>query len=332
MEVAGRRVIDDEGDIVEETDIECEPCKGEHVATTANGMCRECEEYMCNTCFRHHLKAKQCRSHVLVDTQNVSLIASHKSAGNVEKCKHHVNEEIKFYCRKHDIVGCGECMIPDHSGCNAENIKGLARGFEVTEDFKCLRKKLEGLGASNNENERKVRENQKANKLMYERALKDIRKFRKDVNDYLDKAETYVTNEAKGIENRNTSLLTRLEQDWQHLSSKITEIEQKLNTELYSDSSLFIQTVNCKPLILAIEQEVSRVQTANCIKEFEFVPEKQMQHLRSSVHNFGRITTSVRAVNASLEAMKLPSGGEDKSVDLEDAAVAKPLDKEKPGS
>ncbi|XP_045184901.1 uncharacterized protein LOC123542918 [Mercenaria mercenaria] len=156
---------------------------------------------MCNKCFRHHLKAKQCRNHVLVDTKRVSLIA----------------------------------------------------------------------------------------------AIKD----------------------------RNASLLTTLEQDCQLLSSKITETEQKLNTELYSDSALFIQTVNCKPLVLAIKQGVSGVQTANCIKEFEFVPEKQMQHLCSSVHNFGRITTSVRKVNASLEAIKLPFGGQDKSVVLVEEPVSK---------
>ncbi|XP_045185115.1 uncharacterized protein LOC123543114 [Mercenaria mercenaria] len=106
-------------------------------------------------------------------------------------------------------------------------------------------------------------------------------------------------------------------------------MEQELNTELYLDSALFIQTVNCKPLILAIEHGVSKVQTANCIKEFEFVPEKQMQHLRSSVHNFGRITTSVRAVNARLEAMKLPIEGRDKSIHLEEEPVAKTRDKKK---
>ncbi|XP_053386841.1 E3 ubiquitin-protein ligase TRIM71-like [Mercenaria mercenaria] len=328
MEVAGKRVTEEEELIVEEFEKECEPCKGENVATTANGICRECEEYMCNTCFRHHLKAKQCRNHVLVDTQCLSLKVAHKSAENVEKCNRHTNEQIKFYCRTHDIVGCGECMIPDHSGCNPENIKGFAKGYEVTEDFKCLKKKLKGLSVSNDDNKIKVHENQKAIKSMYERALKDVRKFRKDVNDYLDKAEIYIINEAKDIENRNASLLTKLEQDCQLLSSKITEIEQILNKELYSDSALFIQTVNCKPLVLAIEQGVSRVQTTNCTKEFVFVPEKQM-HLRSSIHNFGRITTKVSAVNASLEAMKLPREEQDKSIHLEEEPVWKTRDKKK---
>lgn len=145
MEVDGRdKVL--ESKLIEH----CEPCEEDGKTVETDGLCRECEQYMCRACFKHHLKGKFCKHHVFVDFAKSEV----KLKKNVELCAVH-NETVKFYCKQHIEVGCGECMVMKHNGCTIEYIKDLAINVKKGEQLKLILKQVDYIELFTVENSEK---------------------------------------------------------------------------------------------------------------------------------------------------------------------------------
>lgn len=270
MEVAGKKV--ETGNLVPKDDqILCELC--EDVKISADGACRDCEEYMCDTCFKHHLKAKSCRNHVLVNLGELSLTTMKSREEDVEKCKKHDNETIKFYCRAHDVIGCGDCMILEHTACKPEYIKDLAKTFKTEEKFKELFAKVDQIDSMKMESEKRLKKNKKEMDLLKEKALKEIRQFRSEINNYFDKAEAEITSEVEKITSENTEQHKKLTEDLMSLVRDIEEVKVKLSFQENSnqENAYFIQAVLCKPQIETIEEKYRSLQYEKYLKRYEFV-------------------------------------------------------------
>ncbi|XP_053389902.1 E3 ubiquitin-protein ligase TRIM33-like isoform X2 [Mercenaria mercenaria] len=295
MEVTGRRA-DKDGYEAEgkKSDKLCESCKDDNITTHADGLCRECNEFMCNTCFRHHLRARQCRKHVMVDA-DPTLLLLRKADENTEKCKQHLDETIKYYCRKHDIVGCGDCMIREHGACKPEFIEDLSKDFQVNKEFQTLVRKLEKMTSANKEIGLAIEDNKKELGIACETALKEIKKFRTDINSFLDKAEAYVISEVTRLKSNNENLLNKLENVCQQLSWNIDKVKQRIDAKLYQGNMLFIHTVESKPEIFNIERELARSQSENRMLNIKFIPDKQLFDSIASDKRLGRVdvTSSV---------------------------------------
>ncbi|XP_053373384.1 uncharacterized protein LOC128546578 [Mercenaria mercenaria] len=289
MEVSGKKASKDKNVGTAVTDTLCEPCQDIHVTTSANGICRECKEYMCNTCFQHHLKARQCRNHVLVNAGNSS--ASTDREEDFEKCKHHGKEAVKYYCRKHDVVGCGDCMISGHGACKPEFIKDISEDFKENDEFKNLVRKLEKMTSAIVDSEKKIQDDKRKVKSMHELAVKELREFRTDINEYLDKAE----DELNHLKSKNESLLTKLDKDCKLLSTNLAGVKKETNAEIYHGSSLFIHSVECKPKVLDTENAINQLQLESNIEKITFVPDKRLLSISAPKLNLKRTGFEVPA-------------------------------------
>ncbi|XP_045167672.2 E3 ubiquitin-protein ligase TRIM33-like [Mercenaria mercenaria] len=270
MEVSGKKASKVKNVVNAVTDKFCEPCRDTHVTTSANGICRECKEYMCNTCFQHHLKARQCRNHVLVNAGHLS--ASSDRDEDFEKCRQQGKEAIKYYCRKHDVVGCGDCMISGHGACKPEFIKDLSEDFKENDEFINLVRKLKKMTSAIKDSEKKIQDHKREVKSMHEFAIKELREFRTDINEYLDKAE----DELNRLKFKNESLLTKLEKDCKLLSTKLAEVKKETNAEIYRGMSLFIHLVECKPKVRDTENAIAQLQVESNIEKITFVPDMRL--------------------------------------------------------
>ncbi|XP_053386997.1 transcription intermediary factor 1-alpha-like [Mercenaria mercenaria] len=270
----------------------CEHCQFVNITTKANGICRECEEYMCDTCFRNHLKGKRNRNHELID-MNDPDISAWKSAEDVEKCKQHDNEAIKFYCRKHEFVGCGDCIILEHSTCKPEYIKDLSKNVQENENFINLMRKIEQLEHENKANYENVQKNRKNCKGMHEEVLTKIRKFRTDINIYLDKAEADIISEMKQLMFDNDKLLDKLDNECAKCTSKVEGLKQKIDPTVHRGNVLFIQTVRSKVSVLEIEHELSKTVQSVCeVKRYEFFPNQHLSSIIKSRETVGKLNIS----------------------------------------
>ncbi|XP_053373387.1 E3 ubiquitin-protein ligase TRIM33-like [Mercenaria mercenaria] len=290
MEVSGKRPSKDKNVGTAVTDTLCEPCQDIHVTTSANGVCRECKEYMCNTCFQHHLKARQCRNHVLVDAGHPS--ASSDRAEDLEKCKHHGEETIKYYCRMHNVVGCGDCMISGHGACKPEFIKDISEDFKENDEFKSLVRKLEKMTSAIKDSEKKIQDDKREVMSMHERAIRELREFRTDIIEYLDNAE----DELNRLRSKNESLLTQLGKNCKLLSIKLAEIKKETNAEIYHGRSLFIHSVECKPKVLESENAIAQLQVEfSNIEKITFVPDQRLLNIIAPKLNLKRAGFEVPA-------------------------------------
>lgn len=293
MEVPGKKTDTDEENEVN-LDKLCELCEADNVNTKADGFCRECEEYMCSVCFRQHVRPKSCKHHMFLNINTVSEKCLRINAGAI-KCKQHDGESIKYYCRKHEVVGCGDCMVNGHNACNSKYIKDLSDNFDQNQEYKTLMRKLKKLISERMDFETEIHKNKQINKSMHEKALKDIRQFRLDVNEYLDKAEASMIAKAFDIMEENERLLTKLDHDCKTLSTEHIEITEKLDRELFKDNVLFIHAVECKPKLTASERYISEMKSMQ-IKTFKFEFDQQLRNILSSARNFGTYAISTSAV------------------------------------
>lgn len=267
MDVAGRKI--ETAHVGSKDDqIFCELC--ENVKTSADGACPDCDEYMCDTCFKHHLKAKACRNHVLVNLDELSLMTLKNREEDVETCKKHDHETIKFYCRVHDVTGCGDCMIFEHAACKPEYIKDLLATFKTEEKFKQLFAKVDSMQM---ESEERLKKNKNEIDLLKEKTLMEIRQFRSEINDFFDKAEAKITSEVEKITSENTEKHKKLEQDVMSLIREIEEVKLKLSSNKKSnqENAYFIQTISCKPQIVEIEKRYECILIETFFEKYEFV-------------------------------------------------------------
>jgi hypothetical protein len=282
MEVSGKtiQITSDPKDL-------CELCHiGDTQIANADGVCLECDQFMCNTCFQYHLKVKSCKNHVLVDTAKSAL---QKESDIAIICKTHCGELIKFYCRKHEIVGCGECMIPEHSPCQPENIKDLSKDFQEDDSFKSLLGKLDDIRSAIIDNKKRVEDGLKSNITMQEEAKEEIKKFRTRINDYLDKAESNILQELENTHCKNKEILEKLERELLELFARATELGKKIDTETYRESSLFVQAIESRPGIIDIEQELSRIKMENNMKQYTFIPDQQLKTILLAPEKLGNL-------------------------------------------
>ncbi|XP_053401483.1 transcription intermediary factor 1-alpha-like [Mercenaria mercenaria] len=288
MEVAGRK-LEAEDETPRDEHVFCEPCEVESTKTEANGACRECKEYMCTTCFRHHLKGKLCRNHVLLPIGELSSMSLDSSKETVEKCEKHDNEPVKFYCRTHDIVRCGDCIVLGHATCKPEYIKDLAKTFKNGDEFKNLVKKLDMLELYMAENAEIIIKNKGDIELMNKKALKEIRQFRSDINIYLDKAEANILSQVKPIGTENKMLQRKLEQDVKALTQGLEEVKQKLNMQLHHGNALFINAIRCKSKLDDIEKMHAKIKQQLSVKRFEFIRDENISGILQAAQQLGKL-------------------------------------------
>jgi predicted DNA-binding protein (UPF0251 family) len=165
----------------------------------------------------------------------------------------HDDEIIKFYCRSHDVVGCGDCIVLEHTSCKPEYIKDLAKTFKDGDVYKSIVKRVEDLLKKKSENEQEIVKSKDEIEKMDEMALKEIRKFRKEINICLDEAEANLLSEMKKIRKENTGRRERIEKDLQAITSELQTMTQMLNAQLHHGHALFIKAVNCKSKLADME-------------------------------------------------------------------------------
>lgn len=91
----------------------CDICSDDRMAIN---RCMQCEESLCQNCTNAHLKMKASRYH----RQHVVPLAGQTGASDLERsmlqktCRRHQNEEIRFVCKKCDVVLCLICKLLEH--------------------------------------------------------------------------------------------------------------------------------------------------------------------------------------------------------------------------
>ncbi|KAJ8310988.1 hypothetical protein KUTeg_011433 [Tegillarca granosa] len=101
------------------TNQKCELCEINDIMF----QCKDCDELMCETCQKSHLKSKASKNHKMVCLISPEMYQINKTW---KKCQSHTEEDLLMYCNTCNVPICRECIAsrvhPNHSMVKVEEV------------------------------------------------------------------------------------------------------------------------------------------------------------------------------------------------------------------
>ncbi|XP_052222643.1 uncharacterized protein LOC127838718 isoform X6 [Dreissena polymorpha] len=113
--MASKRFVDSNrdnaGDFIGESAVtqSCEPCMKTNISKTATVFCKDCDEYLCDTCKNPHTVYKPGQ-HNIVNSQGSKSSSVILDMKGMDKCHEHARE-IEFFCQDHSKLCCLSCVL-----------------------------------------------------------------------------------------------------------------------------------------------------------------------------------------------------------------------------
>ncbi|KAH3803899.1 hypothetical protein DPMN_132170 [Dreissena polymorpha] len=101
---------DNAGDFIGESAVtqSCEPCMKTNISKTATVFCKDCDEYLCDTCKNPHTVYKPGQ-HNIVNVQDNTSAPVILDMKGMDKCHEHARK-IVFFCQDHSKLCCLSCV------------------------------------------------------------------------------------------------------------------------------------------------------------------------------------------------------------------------------
>ena len=307
MEVSGKIVKVSSLKDLETYVILCQPCKEDEKSKLADGICKQCDEYMCYVCFKNHLVARPCRNHELIDSEGTRVNPRMEvDYQNTEMCSKHNNEIIKYFCRQHDEIACGECMLlGEHKGCNPELIRHLSSNFQLSEEFTAFSNRIDRLVGRTTSTFNAIKAEKKNNEKMRESAETDIKKFIGDITESLKETESVLLSKVNEIYQQNEESLNKASLINKSTEEKINKVKHVVNPEQCPEDTLFIKCIQCKPELIYFEKSCDETIESHPIRSFGFRKESILLNKLKEAYALGSISHTIRRLNEQQDTGKL---------------------------
>ncbi|VDI08854.1 Hypothetical predicted protein [Mytilus galloprovincialis] len=217
----------------------CDPCSRLNKSSEGFKYCTDCEDTLCTDCAALHSAVKLLAFHHLVD---VSV-----TTGNTfyikKVCIDHEYMCYEFYCSDHDCLICRTCIANTHRTCGKiQPIEVAAKGCKSSSILEDVSKDIASLLISTKtllEDRQKKKISVRQSKA---KVLKEIAKFRQDINDHLDQLENKCRSEVDILERIISQTVGNELADADKRQHVIQEIWQQVGffTKNGSESQLFI--------------------------------------------------------------------------------------------
>ncbi|KAH3731026.1 hypothetical protein DPMN_057031 [Dreissena polymorpha] len=118
----------------------CEPCMKTNTSKTATLFCKDCQEFLCETCRNPHIAYKSGQHGIIIiqERESSQVVVDMKG---MDMCKEH-GKGIEFFCEDHSKLCCTTCVIT-HRRCDKVDeiaIISLQKGEEIDNMKWCLLK------------------------------------------------------------------------------------------------------------------------------------------------------------------------------------------------
>lgn len=292
MEVSGRTpgAVDtlDIGSAAGGPTVMCQPCSNDGDSALAVAYCEYCAEYFCSGCVKCHRKQTISKNHSILDGDKMPRNLANNSNYCKELCTKHTNESVKFYCPTHDEVGCADCRVLEHKECQVNLINKISdeyvKGFELGE----LRVKMDQVREDISKLKQCVHNKRKRLDENHEQVLKDIKAFRKEVNQNLDKMETEIKKIAVKLKRENESNLDGVEKHCTAWKTELSYIEKDLNVKSSNNDS-FVKAKKAKKKLYTLSNGVKSLEKQTEVLFHRFEWDIELTERLQSENLLGRI-------------------------------------------
>ncbi|XP_053390551.1 uncharacterized protein LOC128553429 [Mercenaria mercenaria] len=271
----------------------CGPCETDKDHIEAYGYCIDCEDYLCNVCFKSHGKNKASRHHTLltydeISTENVSQL---KTSTCTDICTVHKKESVKFFCSKHKVLGCNDCMTLGHRTCVIQYIpdkcKGISDSLEYKTTVSYLAQELEEI----NSHIVKVNVKDGIAESMHDQCIKEINNFQTQLNERIDQLRIQIQNDADKIKSKNKEDIQKVVNALHEKKSRLEQAEFDINKHKTAnqEGQLFISIKRAQSVLREKERNVSHMSVTNENMLYKFEPSHRLRSILAEPDIFGKL-------------------------------------------
>ncbi|XP_060605381.1 uncharacterized protein LOC132757900 [Ruditapes philippinarum] len=286
MEVAGRKESFRPA-------IFCRPCQRDDETVHAEGYCETCNEFICSSCITAHRKLASTKSHIIKSKEEMPTNQT-ESDPCTELCDVHKNEIVKFYCREHDSVGCGDCMVSNHTSCNVKFVSDVSSNYDNSDDLFGIKYRIDNIRKNIASCEKEIKSCLKTAEEIKTNAIREINRFRKEIEDYLNKMEADLLQKVDEMSASNLSTLRKLPEKCKTLAGDIEEFQNKLDKCKDKVNSLFVASKIVKERLHKCQEMNDEISSKSKINTFKFVPSECINNLKTCNVCLGHLNTQVK--------------------------------------
>ncbi|XP_052800973.1 protein wech-like [Mya arenaria] len=271
----------------------CQPCFEDGKTLPPEAFCPVCNEFLCSTCARVHRNMKLTRNHPLQDKSSMpsSFRADSADKHFTETCKLHVEKFIEYYCPHHEDLLCGYCVVgnEEHRSCNVEKIYQVAKRYKEASEYTCL---MAGLGKIVNDIENYSSNIHASMNSVDEESLTNInelRKFRNEINQYLDKREKELLEEIDQKKRNSSSLLNELKSKCKNVKQATEKLSSELQAQEANSNQLFIVGKRAVKELTGLQKALDDVDRLSKVPQYTLLRDPAIEHLLASNTAIGKL-------------------------------------------
>ncbi|XP_060602582.1 E3 ubiquitin-protein ligase TRIM33-like [Ruditapes philippinarum] len=297
MEVPGKLGLGDLND--DDSKLICLPCDSDGLKERAYGFCQDCQEHLCETCYKHHRRARPFKNHVLIDKESMPktrVNAPTKSEDTADFCTKHQDKPLEFYCRDHTSVACYVCVTLEHKQCNVDYIPDVSGN--LSDEMADILEQMESLITKCKSNVEYVSKAAQNLDQSHAKVVEDIKAFRKEINECLERMETQILKEANIIVKNEKCKQETVEAACLEITKELECSHSLLRSlqEQNKQNKLFIEIKNAGkslPILTDKEKNILHANTTNiCIK---FTRNESLIDFLNTENNYGTLSTLVQS-------------------------------------
>ncbi|XP_053388637.1 uncharacterized protein LOC128551747 [Mercenaria mercenaria] len=294
MAVSGRKSSDFRSSVSKGSAEECEPCLAIGQEIEAHGFCVDCQEYLCKNCYAYHQRIKATKHHQLLDKGSMGkhTIQRKDSAVCIEKCTLHENKTIEFFCTQHDSLGCTDCITLNHRACQINFIPDKCAGIGNTEEYRETMRKLEQKIKELDEVAKRANVEDKEISTCHDKALQEIVKFRKEINDYLDQLQRKIQADIDKKKTADKQKVQEVIKLCSNISTDISKLKSNLQDSKASQQhgQLYINIKQAQSKLKSDEVQKAEESLAQTYTQYRFERSKNLENAISKQEIFGKLS------------------------------------------
>lgn len=302
MAVYGRKVSRLNGSLsmLSTKDLEhnCEPCSVIDQHVKACGFCEDCQEYLCQSCFSYHQRAKVSKHHQLLELDSMGNHSVSTVQAEVcnEICSEHSHNIIEFFCPAHGALGCSVCIVLNHRSCDIDYIPDACTDIGESEEYKQLMRKLTLELDDIDDIKQQATDTEQYIEYFYDRMTKEIVEFRKEIDNHFDKLQHKLQTEADKIKTANKVIAGEVIQNCESISSDVSQIQSRLerNKSSKQNIQLYIEIKKAKTKLRTNEVQKVVDHLEGTDRQYIFERSKDIVNMLANADVFGQIRLSTR--------------------------------------
>ncbi|XP_052065209.1 uncharacterized protein LOC127705001 [Mytilus californianus] len=285
----------------------CGVCDQSNITKPSIIWCFECDEGLCSECKDHHSRSKGTRKHYTVLISEYQEIPS-DIVKITQTCGKH-NEKYTFYCKKHESLCCGSCIVENHMECrDFDKLADVIQNTKLSNAFY----EIEQLLVELSDNIQIIRNDREHNlKRLSEKKMQieqEVKQTRITINNHLDKIQDDIMkklNETEANENKIISeLLNLLKENEREIIEFRTNIE---NIKQHAtDLQTFISMKELEKNVSIKDEFLQSVINSEKFKdrELSYNTNSAMQDLVNRIKNFGEVKIEKKPCDVVLTRRK----------------------------